>query len=211
MSPQLFFSIVVRLTQSQLQSWILSYERRNANHSKGRVITVPLRHPWPLRIIINEQFYQEKKLKGPECGVVMSVMTGVRWSKNKGLLTATPPGSQSTLLACNFKTGISASKKNKCYRYHSLYKCTQPASESNWWVCGGSPQRRKTVKTAAWVWAGERNGADQNAAWPSAGSLMGSQAPCWTWGNMVQCDRKACSKCWRKASGHWHSCTWAVN
>lgn len=155
MSPQLFFSIVVRLTQSQLQSWILSYERGNANHSKGRVITVPLRHPWPLRIIINEQFCQ-KKLKGPECGVVMSVMTGVRWSKDKGLLTVTPPGSQSTLLACNFKTGTSASKKIKCYRYHSLYKCTQPASESNWWVCGGSPQRKKTVKTAAWVWAGER-------------------------------------------------------
>ena len=104
MSPQLFFSIVVRLTQSQLQSWILSYEHGNANHSKGRVITVPLRHPQPLQIIINEQFCQEKKLKGPVCGVVMSVMTGVRWSKDKGLLTVTPPGSQSTLLACNFKT-----------------------------------------------------------------------------------------------------------
>lgn len=33
----------------------------------------------PYEFIINEQFCQEKKLKGPECGVVMSVMTGVRW------------------------------------------------------------------------------------------------------------------------------------
>lgn len=46
--------------------------------------------------------------------------------------------------------------KRKCYRCHSVYKCTQPASESNWWVCGGSPQKKTTVKTAAWVCAGER-------------------------------------------------------
>ena len=32
----------------------------------------------PYECII-EQFCQEKKLKGPECGVVMSVMRGVGW------------------------------------------------------------------------------------------------------------------------------------